>query len=74
MRIYNDYRYMYTKYHLKECKECREYFLEKYIIKYNQGIKEARALGIEARLYRKKLAAEWKESVRCFVRHRFGNK
>lgn len=74
MRIYNDYRYMYTKYQLKECKECREYFLEKFIIKYNQGIKEARALGIEARLYRKKLATEWKESVRCFVRHRFGNK
>lgn len=48
--------------------------MEKFIIKYNQGIKEARALGIEARLYRKKLAEEWKESVRCFVRHRFGNK
>lgn len=74
MRIYNDYRYMYTKYHLKECKECREYFLEKFIIKYNQGIKEASALGIGAGLYRKKLAAEWRESVRCFVRHRFGNK
>ncbi|MDE7476775.1 MAG: glycosyltransferase, partial [Lachnospiraceae bacterium] len=46
MRIYNDYRYMYTKYHLYENNECRTYFLRKFIIKYGQKINEAKALKI----------------------------
>ena len=51
MRIYNDYRYLYTKYGLQDCQECREYFTENFIIKYHKGLKEARALGIDARMY-----------------------
>lgn len=74
MRIYNDYRYMYTKYNLKESPICRAYFTEKFIVKYNQGLREAKALGIGAGLYWKKYFAELKESVRCFVNHRFLNK
>lgn len=70
MRIYNDYKYMYTKYNLKESAICRAYFTEKFIVKYNQGTKEAKALGIESALYWKKYAAELLQSVKCFVRHR----
>ena len=70
MRIYNDYRYLYTKYHLQECPECREYFAEEFLVKYHQGVKEAKALGIETSLYLKKWTAEIGASVRCFVRSR----
>ncbi|MBO5144117.1 MAG: glycosyltransferase family 2 protein [Lachnospiraceae bacterium] len=70
MRIYNDYRYLYTKYHLQECPECREYFAEKFLVKYHQGVKEAKALGIETSLYLKKWTAEVRASVQCFVRSR----
>lgn len=67
LRIYNDYRYMYTKYHLQESQECREYFTEQFIVKYHQGLSEAKALGIGAGLYIKKYLAEFIESIRCFV-------
>lgn len=70
MRIYNDYRYMYTKYHLQECKECREFFAEKFLVKYHQGMKEAKALGIGTSLYLQKWIAELWASVRCFVKSR----
>lgn len=71
MRIYNDYRYLYTKYQLWESRACREYFTEKFIIKYHRGVKEAHALKIERDLYWKKWFAEQKETVRCFIHARF---
>lgn len=70
MRIYNDYRYMYTKYDLQENKACREYFTEKFIIKYHKGLQEAKNLGISQSMYWKKWVAEQKETVKCFVKHR----
>ena len=74
LRIYNDYRYMYTKYHLNESRECRTYFVEKFIVKYNQGLKEAKALGIETGLFLKTYLAEFRESIRCFVGSRLSKR
>ncbi len=70
-RIYNDYKYMYTKYGLNRSRECREYFAEEFIVKYKKGLKEAKALDIETDIYLKKYFGSLIESVRCFVRHRF---
>lgn len=70
MRIYNDYRYLYTKYKLQYCKECREYFAEKFIIKYHTGLKEAKALGIETTMYWNKWIKEKKDTVCCFIKNR----
>ncbi|MDE6912658.1 MAG: glycosyltransferase [Lachnospiraceae bacterium] len=72
MRIYNDYRYMYEKYRLRESKMCREYFLKQFLVKYGKGIGEARALGIEPSLFFKAYACELCESARCFWNARFG--
>jgi glycosyltransferase involved in cell wall biosynthesis len=71
MRIYNDYKYMYTKYNLKESHECREYFAENYIVKYHQGFKEAKALGIEPISVLKKYVLELKESISCYINYHF---
>lgn len=67
MRIYNDYRYMYSKYHLQESVDCRAYFTKQFVIKYHKGLREAKKLGIESGMYWKKWLAEQKETVRCFV-------
>lgn len=72
LRIYNDYRYMYEKYRLRESKECRAYFTKKFIVKYNKGMSEARQLGIEPSMYLKACACEFCDSVRCFIRARLG--
>lgn len=70
MRIYNDYRYLYTKYGLQDCEECRQYFTENFIIKYHQGLKEAKALGIENSRYWRAWCKEQKETVKCFLHAR----
>lgn len=70
MRIYNDYRYMYTKYHLKESRMCREYFTEQFIVKYHQGPKEAKALGIDGGTFWRKWFVQQRETVRCFIKAR----
>lgn len=72
MRIYNDYRYLYTKYALGDCEECREYFTEAFIIKYHQGLKEARILGIEDSIYWKAWFREQRETVRCWIQSKLG--
>ena len=69
-RIYNDYKYMYSKYDLQRSKPCREYFTEHFIVKYHKGLKEAKHLGIEKSMYWKKWLVEQKETVRCFVSNR----
>lgn len=74
MRIYNDYRYMYTKYHLGESAECREYFAEKFVVKYHKGIAEANALGIGWEVWMRKWIAEQKATIQCFVGNRFRRK
>lgn len=40
-RIFKDYQYMFEKYELKKSKECRDYFLYQYLIRYPDGMKEA---------------------------------
>jgi glycosyltransferase involved in cell wall biosynthesis len=67
MRIYNDYKYMYTKYNLRQSRECREYFAEKYIVKYHQSIKETKNLGIETEIIIRKYLLEFIESIKCFI-------
>ena len=74
MRIYNDYRYMYEKYKLRESRECREYFTKQFLVKYGKGIGEAKSLGIEPSLYFKAYAHELCDSARCFWNARFGKK
>jgi glycosyltransferase involved in cell wall biosynthesis len=67
MRIYNDYRYMYTKYNLKESRECRKYFMSEFIVKYNKGYIEAKSLGIDILLFVGKYIEGFAQSVRCFI-------
>ena len=40
-RIVLDYAYMFQKYKLLEDQECRKYFLEQYLVKYEKGLLEA---------------------------------
>jgi hypothetical protein len=58
---------MYTKYNLRQSRECREYFAEKYIVKYHQGIKETKNLGIETEIIIRKYLLEFIESIKCFI-------
>lgn len=44
-RIFKDYQYMFEKYNLQKSKECRDYFLYKYLIRYPDGKKEALKAG-----------------------------
>lgn len=67
VRIYNDYRYLYTKYHLEVSEDCKQYFLSQFIVKYHKGVKEAKLLGIEIGKYLLACMIELKETVKCFV-------
>lgn len=40
-RIFRDYQYMFEKYNLQDNRECRDYFLYKYLIRHADGRKEA---------------------------------
>ena len=40
-RIVLDYAYMFQKYKLQDHQECRKYFLEQYLVKYEKGLQEA---------------------------------
>ena len=73
-RIYDDYRYMYTKYYLQESAACREYFTEKFIIKYHRGLREVKTLGIGWDVWLCKWIAEQKVTVQCFLQNRFRKK
>ncbi|MDE6365326.1 MAG: glycosyltransferase family 2 protein [Lachnospiraceae bacterium] len=70
-RIYNDYKYMYTKYDLRESRACREYFTEQFLIKYHRGFREAKALGIGGGLFFRKLSKEITATVQSFAKSRF---
>ncbi|MDE7324442.1 MAG: glycosyltransferase [Lachnospiraceae bacterium] len=74
IRIYNDYRYMYTKYHLQESIPCREFFTERFLVKYHKGFREAKALGISKSMLMRKWIAEQRASVQCFLQNRFHGK
>ncbi len=70
-RIYNDYKYMYTKYGLNRSKACRAYFTEQFLIKYHRGFREAKALGIGGGLFVRKMFKELAATVLSFVTSRF---
>lgn len=74
MRVYNDYRYMYTKYDLQKSEACKQYFLEQFVIKYGTGLTEAKKLGITAQAYWKAWILELRDSVRCFCSAHFKKK
>jgi hypothetical protein len=63
---------MYTKYNLKQSRECREYFAQCYLVKYHQGLKEAESLGIEADIVILRYIIEFKDAIRCFISSRLG--
>lgn len=52
-RVFEDYRYMYMKYNLKENAECREYFLQTYLLPYHKGISVAKKCGYGGMEYSK---------------------
>ncbi len=70
-RIYNDYKYMYTKYNLRESRACKEYFAEQFLIKYHKGIREAMQLGIGGGLFARKLSHEFAATLQSVVESRF---
>lgn len=72
MRVYNDYRQLYTKYELRNSKNCRDFFLRNYVLKYKTGIKEAKNLSISSSEYLWALLREWKDTICCFIKNRIG--
>lgn len=59
-RIVLDYAYMFQKYKLQDHQECRKYFLEQYLVKYEKGLQEALKNG-----YRK---SEFHAAKICYVK------
>lgn len=70
-RVYTDYRYLYTKYNLSKSKECRDYFVDEFVVEYKQGLKEVKALNINLLLYVKWIVIHLYRSICCFLRNRF---
>ena len=68
-RIYQDYRYLFQKYNLAENKACREYFLNRYLIRFSKDKKEAAENGYTPGEYRKALFRYYgKELLPCYVK------
>lgn len=74
MRIYQDYRYLYTKYELWKSEKCRTYFTETFLVKYHQGFKEVKALQIEYSRFLVGWICEVRDTIRCFISSRIGRK
>lgn len=62
-RIFKDYQYMFEKYNLQESRQCREYFLYKYLIRYPDGKKEALQSGYGKNEFTKALADYYRKEV-----------
>lgn len=73
-RIYQDYRYLYTKYELWKSENCRAYFTDTFLVKYRKSIKEALALQIEFSRLLKSRVCGFRDSVRCFISYRLRGK
>ncbi|MBO5564536.1 MAG: glycosyltransferase [Lachnospiraceae bacterium] len=54
-RAYDDYNYMYDKYHLWESEECRKYMIRNVLLPFNRSYAEAREKHISTTEY----ASEW---------------
>lgn len=70
LRIYNDYRHLYKKYQLQDLRECRKYFLKKFVVKYHMTMREAVRLGNSRGAYIAAHLMEFWESLNCFIRSR----
>lgn len=73
-RIYQDYRYLYTKYELWKSENCRTYFTETFLVKYRQGLKEVKELQIEVSRFLVGWICEVRDTIRCFISSRLGKK
>lgn len=62
-RIFKDYQYMFEKYNLQDSKECRDYFLYKYLIRYPDGKKEALQSGYGKTEFTKALTDYYRKEV-----------
>lgn len=71
-RIYRDYRYLFEKYHLVQLKECRAFFLKKYLLPFGKGLPEAKDLQLPIREYGMARLHALLQTVKCFVLHRLG--
>ena len=71
-RIYQDYRYMFEKYHLAQIKECRSFFLKKYMLPFGKGLSEAKKLHLPITEYGTAWLHEQVQTVKSFVLHRLG--
>lgn len=67
-RIFNDYLYMYQKYHLWESNSCRDFFLKEYIIKFGRGLKTAKKCHISAGAYGRVKMSYEKEKLLLYIR------
>ncbi|MCR4901338.1 MAG: glycosyltransferase [Butyrivibrio sp.] len=70
IRVYNDYRYMFIKYNLKDSYMCRKHMAENFIVKWHKGPSEALELGIELPLYFKMAIKEFGLAIKCFTSSR----
>ncbi|MDD2970511.1 MAG: glycosyltransferase family 2 protein [Lachnospiraceae bacterium] len=75
-RIFNDYLFMYEKYHLDQDKACKEFFVDEYIMKFDKGVKMAVRCGNTSQEYwRRRIPYLWEHKVMDYVRaglHRLG--
>lgn len=62
-RIFRDYQYMFEKYNLQDSRECRDYFLYKYLVRYPNGKKEALQSGYSKTEFIKAMADYYKKEV-----------
>lgn len=70
-RIYDDYRYFYTKYDLEKSRACRDYFLSEFVAPYHRPFSEARSLGFTRREYDRAVRGELSATIRSFLHARF---
>ena len=67
MRIFCDYYFMFTKYHLIDNQDCREYF-ENMMLEYGKSVVFARKAGYPGMIYlRKQVSYLWKNKVLDYV-------
>ena len=71
-RIYQDYKYMFEKYHLVQVKECRKFFLQKYMMPFKKGVSEAKALQIPVIEYGFAWLHNLGRTAKSFILHRLG--
>ena len=67
-RIFNDYLFMYEKYHLEQDDTCREFFLKEYILKFDKGAQMAVRCGNTKKQYwNLRIPYLWEHKVMDYV-------